>query len=244
MPVAGRDQSTATTSQLGMNDGSDPAATPGAEWSSAGGPPEQAGWFRFSFVHDRWEWSVPVARLHGYQPHEVIPDARLVLTHQHPDDRRRVAATFDEIRRTSRALSSPHRIIDAHGRPHHVIVIGEPVHSQTGAVTGVQGFYVEIPTPRDAEREQSVTDAVAQIAEARAGIEQAKGMLMAIYGIDADAAFELLKWRSQMTNTKLRLLSQRIAEDFRAMHTETSRSARPEYDEVLLTAHLRVASGS
>jgi AmiR/NasT family two-component response regulator len=28
-------------------------------------------------------------------------------------------------------------------------------------------------------------------------IEQAKGMLMLVYGLDAVAAFDLLKWRSQ-----------------------------------------------
>ena len=41
-------------------------------------------------------------------------------------------------------------------------------------------------------------------------IEQAKGMLMAIYGIDAAAAFDLLKWRSQETNVKLRSLAEQI----------------------------------
>ena len=45
-------------------------------------------------------------------------------------------------------------------------------------------------------------------------IEQTKGMLMLIYRITADSAFELLKWRSQETNTKLRVLAEQIAEDF------------------------------
>ncbi len=42
--------------------------------------------------------------------------------------------------------------------------------------------------------------AVAQIAENRATIEQAKGMLMLIYNIPADRAFDILRWRSQHTN--------------------------------------------
>jgi AmiR/NasT family two-component response regulator len=41
--------------------------------------------------------------------------------------------------------------------------------------------------------------AVAQILEHRAVIEQAKGVLMAVYNIDADAAFEMLKCSSQNT---------------------------------------------
>ena len=62
-----------------------------------------------------------------------------------------------------------------------------------------------------------MTAAVAVIAESRADIERTKGMLMLIYGMDDSAAFELLKWRSQETNTKLRLLAQQIAADFVAL---------------------------
>ena len=45
------------------------------------------------------------------------------------------------------------------------------------------GFYVDV-TPSERERQDQVTAAVTVIAEARAGIEQAKGMLMLIYGMD------------------------------------------------------------
>ena len=68
------------------------------------------------------------------------------------------------------------------------------------------GFYVDV-TPSERERQDQVAAAVTVIAEARAGIEQAKGMLMLIYGMDEPAAFELLKWRSQETNVKLRLFA-------------------------------------
>jgi hypothetical protein len=45
---------------------------------------------------------------------------------------------------------------------------------------------------------------MASAMESRAGIEQAKGVLMATYRLDADAAFDLLRQRSQTTNRKLR----------------------------------------
>jgi AmiR/NasT family two-component response regulator len=41
-------------------------------------------------------------------------------------------------------------------------------------------------------------------------IEQAKGMLMLAYGLGAVAAFDLLRWRSQETNVKLRRLARQI----------------------------------
>jgi hypothetical protein len=88
--------------------------------------------------------------------------------------------------------------------------------------------------------DQIVTEAVAEIAEARGVIEQAKGMLMVIYRIGADSAFELLKWRSQETNTKLRELAEQIARDFLDLRYGEELPPRSAYDRLLLTAHHRV----
>ena len=57
------------------------------------------------------------------------------------------------------------------------------------------------------------SDKVRQLQEAldtRVIIEQAKGVLMATEQIDADAAFERLKTRSQRSNRKLRLVAEEI----------------------------------
>jgi PAS domain S-box-containing protein len=240
MSVADMDQTSMNTDPAPTRGDVNQARPTGTEPAPAGDEAHQASWFHLSFVDQHWEWSAATARLHGYQPDEVTPDTELVLSHQHPGDRRSLATTIDEIRRSSRSLSSRHRIVDTNGRLHHVIVVGDPIHDENGVVTGVRGFYVETSAPRDSNRELSVSAAVAEIAESRAVIEQAKGMLMVIYRIDADAAFELLKWRSQMTNTKLRTLSERIAADFLAMDGESNLPQRPEYDDILLTAHLRV----
>jgi hypothetical protein len=85
-----------------------------------------------------------------------------------------------------------------------------------------------------------VTAAVTAIAEARADIERTKGMLMLIYGMDEAAAFELLKWRSQETNVKLRLLAAQVAADFLALTGSEQLPSRSGYDQLLLTAHLRI----
>ena len=41
---------------------------------------------------------------------------------------------------------------------------------------------------------------------------------MIVYRIDADAAFDLLKWRSQAANIKLRVLAEQLLADFRALN--------------------------
>lgn len=209
------------------------------EYALAGDESQRVGWFRFYFADERWEWSPPVERMHGYQPGTARPTTDVVLSHKHPEDYGQVAATLDEIRRTSGAFSTRHRIIDTAGEVHHVVVIGDQLFADNGAIVGTHGFYVDV-TPSQNVREQVVSEAVAEIAEARGAIEQTKGMLMLIYRIDSDAAFELLKWRSQETNTKLRALAEQIAKDFQQLDFNEVLPKRVVFDKLLLTAHLRV----
>ena len=212
------------------------------EHALAGGEPQRVGWFRFYFADERWEWSPQVERMHGYEPGQVRPTTDLVLSHKHPEDYGQVAATLDEIRRTSGAFSTRHRIIDTHGEVRHVVVVGDQLFDDDDTVVGTHGFYVDVtPSMREAQ-DQIVSEAVAEIAEARGGIEQAKGMLMLIYRISADSAFELLKWRSQETNVKLRVLAEQIVEDFLDLRYDEVLPARAVYDRLLLTAHFRVGS--
>lgn len=212
------------------------------EHALAGGEPQRVGWFRFYFTDERWEWSPQVQRMHGYEVGSVEPTTDLVLSHKHPDDYGQVAATLDEIRRTSGAFSTRHRIVDTRGNVHHVVVVGDQLFDDSSQVVGTHGFYVDVTPSMQNAHDESVTEAVAEIAEARSGIEQAKGMLMLIYRINAESAFELLKWRSQETNTKLRGLAEQIVEDFLALSYEEVLPARAVYDRLLLTAHSRVDS--
>jgi hypothetical protein len=212
------------------------------EHALAGGEPQRVGWFRFYFADQRWEWSPQVERMHGYEPGSVNPTTELVLSHKHPDDYGQVAATLEEIRRTSAAFSTRHRIIDTRGDVHHVVVVGDQLYDDGGAVIGTHGFYVDVTPSIKEDHQESVTEAVAEIAEARGGIEQAKGMLMLVYRITEDSAFELLKWRSQETNIKLRVLAEQIVEDFLALDYDETLPARGVYDRLLLTAHRRVDS--
>ncbi|MGV0585197.1 PAS and ANTAR domain-containing protein [Mycobacteroides chelonae] len=210
------------------------------EQALAGGAPQHVGWFRFYFDDERWEWSAEVAQMHGYDPEEITPTTEIVLSHKHPDDFRQVAATLDEIRRTAQAFSTRHRIIDLQQRVHHVVVIGDRLYDDRGTVIGTHGFYVDVTPSAHQDREDSLTAAVVEIAESRGIIEQAKGMLMLVYRLNADAAFELLKWRSQENNVKLRALAQQIVTDFQSLDFGKDLPARSEYDRLLLTTHQRV----
>ncbi len=86
----------------------------------------------------------------------------------------------------------------------------------------------------------AITALFADFLEHRAVIEQAKGVLMVVYDIDADAAFDLLKWRSQVTNTKPQVLAGRLMKDFRLLRWGEKGSSRSMFDRMLLTAHERI----
>lgn len=212
--------------------------TPYVEQALAGGVPQRVGWFRFYFADQRWEWSEEVQRIHGYEPGSVTPTTDLVLAHKHPDDRGQVAATIDQILNTHQAFSTRHRIIDTGGNVRHIVVVGDQLFEEQGDVAGTHGFYIDVSPSAERAQEELVTARLAEISEHRASIEQAKGMLMLVYNINDHAAFNLLRWLSQEANVKLRLLAERISEDFR--QAGMTLNSQSEFDHLLLTAHRRI----
>jgi hypothetical protein len=85
-----------------------------------------------------------------------------------------------------------------------------------------------------------VTAAASAMAEHRAAIERAKGMLMLVYRVDAVAAFELLKWRASEAKIKLRIFAERLLADFTELYYEETLPPRSTFDHVLLTVQQRV----
>ncbi|HZE16462.1 MAG TPA: PAS and ANTAR domain-containing protein, partial [Mycobacterium sp.] len=175
----------------------------------------------------RWEWSDAVARMHGYEPGTVIPTTALLLQHKHPDDRPRVAAVLGRVL-VGEPFSSQHRIIDTAGRTHWMVVVGDVMCDQAGAVVGTTGFYVDVT-----EAVQSnISTAIAEVSASRAQIDQAKGVLMAAYGISAQRAFDILAWRSQETNIKVRDVAARF---LTAIANKLSADTLNHIDHSLLT---------
>jgi PAS domain S-box-containing protein len=216
--------------------------------ASVGESTPPAGWFRFHFADERWEWSPEVEQIHGYEAGTTEPTTELLLSHKHPDDYAEVAEAFEYVRRTHGAISTRHRIIDAHGQTREVIVVSQQLRDDTDTAIGLSGFYIDV-TPSgksraqaERDREQAVTEALAGIAESREVIDQAKGMLMLVYQVEAERAFDLLKWRSQATNVKLRVLAQQLVKDFMALRRDEGEPPRSAFDRTLLTAHTRIDS--
>jgi ANTAR domain-containing protein len=81
-----------------------------------------------------------------------------------------------------------------------------------------------------------ISAAVAEIAEQRAVIDQAKGMLTLLYGVDDEAAFDMLRARSQNTNITVRTLAEQLVADYRALVNEEA------LYEALMSVHERIVA--
>ncbi|SON60095.1 hypothetical protein MSIMFI_01587 [Mycobacterium simulans] len=173
----------------------------------------RVGRFRYIARENRWDWSDEITRMHGYEPGRVTPTTDLLLTHKHPDDKPTVLELIERTCRYGVPFSNRHRIIDTGGDVHVVVVVANPIYDGRGVVTGAAGFFVDITHQFQADVQEQLTGAVLAVNARRAVINQALGVLMLQHGLDADAAFELLTRLSQRSNTKVRVLAERIVAD-------------------------------
>jgi hypothetical protein len=89
-------------------------------------------------------------------------------------------------------------------------------------------------------QEKAVTDAVVAINAGRESIHYVCGMLMLVYRIEPDAAFGLLRWRSQECNVKLRKIAEQLLSDIQALDYGDRVPPRETFDRLLMTVHERV----
>jgi hypothetical protein len=91
-------------------------------------------------------------------------------------------------------------------------------------------------------QQAAVTAAVAQISAGREAIHYVCGILMLVYRICPDDAFEVLRWRSQETNVKLRKLADQLLIDIRELTYDDCVPPRETFDRLLMTVHERVSA--
>ncbi len=205
---------------------STPEPAPGFDW---------VGSFRYLLAEGTWEWSDAVARMHGYEPGSVTPTTELILSHKHPDDKAAVSEIIAKVLREGAAFSSRHRIIDTSGAQHVVVVVGDELRGPSNEVVGTSGFYIDVTESFEADMQRSVSRVVAEVEQRRAVINQAIGIIRMTYGVSAERAFEVLVWRSQDANVKLRQIAENVVE--RLSGRPLDPAVRGQIDHVLLTAH-------
>ena len=197
-------------SEQGSETGTDGYVPQPLDKALLGGAPQRVGTFEYRYDTDSWSWSDTVARMHGYEPGTVEPTTELVLSHKHPDDVNQVKGL---LKQSAAPFSSRHRIRTTSGEERKVVVVGDAVFDDNDRVVATRGFYIDVTEAVEAEVQDVVGEELRGIIAHRAVIEQAKGMLMMLYKIDADAAFAILRWRSQELNVKLHSIAAKLVEN-------------------------------
>jgi len=175
---------------------------------------------------DRWVWDQEMFALLGYRSGAGPASTELLLRHVSEEERGLVADAFRGAVEQWRSFVVSCRVHTADGRFRSVLVVAELMEAEPSgfatskllnvdglaAATGawLAGHLIDLTELRLNATREAATHAVAEATRHRAVIEQAKGMLMLMHRIDADAAFGLLRRHSQDTNTKLREVAANI----------------------------------
>lgn len=174
------------------------------------------GRFAFDAGTNKWDWDDEVFRIHGYAPGSMQPTTQLMLDSKHPEDRDRVKSLLERVSRSAEPFSISYRLIGADGVERRVVLVGEGAMCEAGDSAIVEGYYIDLTSDFDDEVAEGADAAVEASAQSRAAIEQAKGALMLVYGLDSDQAFAMLRWWSRNHNIKLRDLAEQLVAIIRA----------------------------
>ena len=134
-------------------------------------------------------------------------------------------------------FSSRHRIVDTSGRVRPVAVIAHSITDATRRAIGTEGFYLDLTDAEMAVWQRRVDDQVRAFRDSSGVIEQAKGMISLAYGVSADRAFEVMRWRSQTANVKVNELARSIVTGVHR-YVVLPDPVRQSFDHLLLNAHL------
>jgi hypothetical protein len=169
------------------------------------------GLWRYELATGQWWWSEETFRLHGFEPHEVVPTTALVLAHKHPEDREAFRRLLDSAKVTGAPFHSIHRILDARSHERVVVVVGQGRRDPaTGEVAELMGYLLDATRKVGDRAEVMAGDHIRAAAAHRGVIEQAKGILSVTHGLTIDQAFETLRTTSNQRNVPVRVLAERL----------------------------------
>ena len=166
-----------------------------------------SGTFELDVASGNMQWSDGLYGIHGLGKGEVVPTFELLMAHKHPSDRDRVRELWADLLAGGGQGALLHRVIDVKGRERRVFSGIQAEADASGRVPRAHGFMVDITQSLRLESQNAASEAIEGVYAHKAVIEQAKGIVMAMLGVDAEAAFQALADQSQHTNAKLHVVA-------------------------------------
>jgi hypothetical protein len=175
--------------------------------TDADATPALVGGFAYSRGTDRWTWTPEVYRIHGFEPHDVVPTTELIRYHLHPEDGDTLIETLWRAMDAGEPFSVLFRLVDAGGTTHNVLALGTAEPTGADRAEGLRGQMIDLTYVRDQIVHDDLRPVVEDFRTNRAVIEQAKGIVIQLLSVDADEAFERMRAYSQHANVKVRYLA-------------------------------------
>lgn len=163
----------------------------------------------------RFSGSDDLAAVLGFTPGQVLFTAVMLAAHVHSVDRVAWQSALQRCLSTGEPVVIGHRLVTA-DRSERTATTTFTAGPSVGRHRSVTGVVTDLTNRLRAATDAEITLAVRASAATRTQIDQAKGMIMAAYDLDAEQAFDLLKWHSSHTNRKLRDLGAALVEGWAA----------------------------
>jgi hypothetical protein len=168
------------------------------------------GRYSVELASGTWWWSDEVYAMHGWQPDEVEPGLEALRSRKHPDDRSRVVRAAGEALRVGRPFACAHRIVDRSGRTRSVVVTGQGSQSARSRMPQLVGYVVDVTPVQKEALDRRSTGAVHRAFVSQAVIEQVKGVIVAVRGVDEATATEVLVGVAHEAGVSLRLAADQV----------------------------------
>ncbi|WP_420124398.1 PAS domain-containing protein [Nakamurella sp.] len=184
-------------------------------------PAERASYGSFMLhAHtDRFVGSDELAMVLGFRPGDIVLTATMLSTHVHADDRVRWQAGLQRCLDTGQPTVVDHRLLTV-DRGQRAATTTLTAQCRDRSVESVTGVVTDLSERVKAASDVEIGEAVRASAVTRSGIDQAKGIIMAAFDLDAEQAFALLRWHSSHSNRKLRDLSETLIDRLAAADPE------------------------
>lgn len=198
-----------------VGDGDAPSTAPGfsaADLSRALGLGTNllVGRYSVELASGTWWWSDEVYTMHGWKRDEIEPGLEALRSRKHPDDRGRVVRAAGEALRLGRAFACAHRIVDRSGRTRSVVVTGQGSVSSRSRRPQLVGYVVDVTPVQKEALDRRSDGAVNRAFVSQATIEQVKGVIVAVRGVDEAIATDVLVGAAREAGVSLRLAAEQM----------------------------------
>ncbi len=191
------------------------------------------GRFSYDIASGRWTWDEHMFGILGLQHGRSAPSIEHLLACSDPAQRARVSEGVNRSLTDGQPFHAAYRLSAGDGIDRWVLLAIEPAPTRSArSVYGIVGCCTDLTEDIRRERAEAAREAVIESARHRATIDQAIGSLMVAFGLDADRAFEMLRWWSQDRNVRVRDLAARLTRAA-SQGTATGPAIRRTFDALL-----------